>query len=146
MSLQTIGLFGNPAKDEIGGAIACVLERCRRESCATAAAKDLAPLVDADTRICEAEELARICDVIIAFGGDGTMLRAARSLEDSATPLLGINLGALGYLTHGPPPQPDDAPAPLFRGASTAPPPPPPPGVNPPHGREGAPRTALHDH
>jgi NAD+ kinase len=38
-------------------------------------------------------------DVVIALGGDGTMLRAARAIGDSGTPLLGINLGSLGYLT-----------------------------------------------
>jgi len=120
MSLQTIGLFGNPAKDEIGGAIARVQDRCRREGCAMAASNDLALLVDADTRMCGAEELARIADVIIAFGGDGTMLRAARSLEDSVTPLLGINLGALGYLTDVPLSELDEALGRLFSGDFTA--------------------------
>ncbi len=109
MSLQTIGLFGNPEKEEIGGAIARVLERCRAEGIVTAAQPELATLVDTDTRVCEAVEMARISDVVITLGGDGTMLRAARSLDDSDTPLLGINLGALGYLTDVPLSELDDA-------------------------------------
>lgn len=37
-------------------------------------------------------------DCILVLGGDGTLLRAARSLLDKDVPLLGINLGTLGYL------------------------------------------------
>ena len=39
------------------------------------------------------------CDLAIAIGGDGTMLRAARLLSEHDIPLLGINRGRLGFLT-----------------------------------------------
>ena len=45
-----------------------------------------------------ARELARECDLGIAIGGDGTMLRAAHLLADRDVPLLGINRGRLGFL------------------------------------------------
>ncbi|MBU0743327.1 NAD(+)/NADH kinase [bacterium] len=120
MGLTTIGLFGNPEKEEIGGAIAHVIERSKAEGIATAAQRELAALVDAETRICESAELARVSDVIITLGGDGTMLRAARSLDDSDTPLLGINLGALGYLTDVPLSELDDALDQLISGDYTS--------------------------
>ncbi|MBT5926584.1 MAG: ATP-NAD kinase [Verrucomicrobia bacterium] len=41
-------------------------------------------------------------DILIVFGGDGTMLHAARSLQGIPTPLLGINTGGLGFLTAAP--------------------------------------------
>lgn len=44
------------------------------------------------------EELPNDCDMAIAIGGDGTMLRAAGLLADSDVPLLGINRGRLGFL------------------------------------------------
>ena len=39
------------------------------------------------------------CECVITIGGDGTLIRAARDLRGSGIPLVGINLGNLGYLT-----------------------------------------------
>ncbi|MDE6740083.1 MAG: NAD(+)/NADH kinase, partial [Lachnospiraceae bacterium] len=37
-------------------------------------------------------------ECVLVLGGDGTVLRAARNIMDSDIPLLGVNLGTLGYL------------------------------------------------
>jgi NAD+ kinase len=47
----------------------------------------------------DAAKLARETDLIMVFGGDGTMLRAARETAGLGTPLLGVNIGGLGFLT-----------------------------------------------
>jgi NAD+ kinase len=46
-----------------------------------------------------AASLTRRVDLLIVFGGDGTMLRVAREIAGSKTPIVGINAGGLGFLT-----------------------------------------------
>jgi len=43
-------------------------------------------------------ELPKRCNVLLSLGGDGTMLAAARIVGDSGTPILGVNLGKLGFM------------------------------------------------
>jgi len=45
------------------------------------------------------EELVKEVDIVSVFGGDGTLLYAARLVGSSGVPILGINLGSLGFLT-----------------------------------------------
>ncbi len=44
------------------------------------------------------EEFEKFADVVISFGGDGTMLTAARVLLNSTIPIMGVNVGKLGFL------------------------------------------------
>jgi len=44
------------------------------------------------------EALGAAVDLVVVLGGDGTMLRAARLVADLGRPVLGINLGQLGFL------------------------------------------------
>lgn len=49
-------------------------------------------------RYTDAAEISDDTDCILVLGGDGTLLQAARDIIDKDIPLLGVNLGSLGYL------------------------------------------------
>jgi NAD+ kinase len=61
--------------------------------------------VDPDTAkhlpVLESVELSEFgdCDLIVAFGGDGTLIRAAHLTEDRGTPILGVYYGRFGFVT-----------------------------------------------
>ena len=49
--------------------------------------------------LCEDKELPDDKEVLIVIGGDGSMLSAAKRMKGAGVPLLGVNLGNVGYLT-----------------------------------------------
>jgi NAD+ kinase len=52
----------------------------------------------AGAQIVPEDDFGTACDVVVVLGGDGTILRAARLVADLGRPVLGINLGQLGFL------------------------------------------------
>jgi NAD+ kinase len=84
--IKRIGLIGNSDKAacaEIVRKAARLIQSAGRKT-----------VVDGDIAT-----LAHESDLLLVFGGDGTMLRAARDIAGSPTPILGINIGGLGFLT-----------------------------------------------
>ena len=84
--IKRIGLIGNHDKAACANIVRQAARLIRRAGRLPVAGEDAA-------------KLARETDLIMVFGGDGTMLRAARETAGLGTPLLGVNIGGLGFLT-----------------------------------------------
>lgn len=100
--VRRIGIFGNPLKNELAPAVDSIAEICTKHGVTLTGSIDLEGTLSSNIPILSNAELVEAVDVVIAFGGDGTMLRAARVLGQTGVSLLGINLGSLGYLTDVP--------------------------------------------
>src|SRR5438046_226779 len=80
--------------------------RLARELIAWLARRQLTVLLEAEgvesiagsTAASKAEIIAA-ADLIVVLGGDGTLLSVARLMCERAVPILGVNLGAFGFLT-----------------------------------------------
>ena len=62
------------------------------------------------------DELAKVCDLAVVVGGDGTMLGIGRELARHGIPLIGINQGRLGFITDIPHADWREALVPMIRG------------------------------
>ena len=55
--------------------------------------------VETELEDASADFISNAMDAVIVLGGDGTLLRAARLVGERGVPLVGVNLGSLGFLT-----------------------------------------------
>ena len=98
--IGSVGLLANSGKVSSRALVqsaARLIQRSGRKLFCDAATAQLAGLKC--PALPDAATLAAKVDLLLVFGGDGTMLRAAREVGGSQTPVLGVKVGGLGFLT-----------------------------------------------
>jgi NAD+ kinase len=97
---KTVGLWGRLNEPGVAEPATQVVSHLRSRGIQVFASTqtDGVGLLTGVTRIDETELASRV-DVMVAIGGDGTLLHAARHVAKRGVPLLGINRGRLGFLT-----------------------------------------------
>lgn len=75
-----------------------IIKYLRQKKCEVFLSKNSIGFIDDENFLLDEEKIAQ-ADYILTLGGDGTLLWAARRYAKFNKPLLGINLGHLGYLT-----------------------------------------------
>lgn len=89
-----LGVFGHVEYDGIADITAMVLREAPRLGLQVFVEPALLPMSPGATEVGAPGDL----DALVSLGGDGTLLRCARFLNGADVPLLGVNLGKLGYL------------------------------------------------
>ena len=92
--IKCVGLIGNSEKAACADSVrkaARLIQRAGRRVLCNAETAQLAGLKNSSCG--DAAALAREVDLLLVFGGDGTMLHVAREIAGSATPMLGVNIG-----------------------------------------------------
>lgn len=97
-NFQHIGVIVKNKDDRIHDTVTTLLTNLRSHNLDIHLDQTLAELGFTQDELITREELGRQCDLVIVVGGDGTLLSAARSLADDDVPLLGVNVGRLGFL------------------------------------------------
>jgi NAD+ kinase len=96
---KTIGLWGRLSETNVAHPASQISKHLKRLGVEVYAVAGRSARSLPDVERLGEEEIAKRVDLLVAIGGDGNMLRAARRAAAHGVPLLGINRGRLGFLT-----------------------------------------------
>ncbi|MDR3401620.1 MAG: NAD(+)/NADH kinase [Chthoniobacter sp.] len=98
MSACRIGLIANHGKPGAADLLREIVAECERRGLPLTLETQTAQSIGARVS-CSHDDLVRASDLLLVLGGDGTILQVLHELCDEFRPILGINLGTLGFLT-----------------------------------------------
>ncbi len=97
--IKRIGLVVNPTKTAAFPLIERVIDWLKEKGVDVLLDSSVADAIDADVEFSPVGEMPGRVDLMVAFGGDGTMLSVAQQMNEEQTPLMGVKVGGLGFLT-----------------------------------------------
>lgn len=94
-----IGIIANRDKDEGLKVTSVLVKSIRANGAEPFMADDLASQINEEVKNLDEDKVIINSDIMVCLGGDGTFLKCARKVFGKEIPVLGINLGNLGFLT-----------------------------------------------
>jgi NAD+ kinase len=98
MHPKTIGLIAHPGKPGVGELINSLAAEFKSHSMSILMEKETASVAGQRSDLNVAQIGAK-ADLLVVAGGDGTILSVADQMGEANTPIFGINVGSLGFLT-----------------------------------------------
>ncbi|WP_285774265.1 NAD(+)/NADH kinase [Microtetraspora sp. NBRC 13810] len=95
--VHTVGLVLHPKRDS-KVAIDTIVEWARTRSVTVLGLHEEVDRIDCSAVAVDSAALVHRADLLVSLGGDGTMLRTMRLIAGHPTPVLGVNVGRLGFL------------------------------------------------
>ena len=95
--IKVVGLVLHPRRD-CGAAIDAIVTWARSHGAAVLGLRDEIDRIECEAVAVDREEMIERAGLLVSLGGDGTMLRTMRLVEGRKTPVLGVNVGRLGFL------------------------------------------------
>jgi NAD+ kinase len=93
-----IGLIAHSEKEEARTAVCAMIAELTKKSIEFDLEAETAALAGLESNLDETS-LARKSELLVVMGGDGTILRVVHELGATIRPVLGVNIGSLGFLT-----------------------------------------------
>jgi len=99
MSIKRVGIISKPKKTEIREVVPPLVQWLRERQIEVFTDRETGALLESAEKAMTRNEMPGQVDLLVVLGGDGTLLAAARALNRKPVPILGVNLGGLGFLT-----------------------------------------------
>lgn len=95
-------IVSRPARSEVAPTVPQLLAWFRAHGYRVIVDPETAKYCEGEEQVQRSQMSSRRLDLIVVLGGDGTLLSAVRATAANDAPLLGVNLGSLGFLTDVP--------------------------------------------